>query len=113
MHVLMNLALQDKVRVMYLMNPDLQDKMHVLYPWPTGQDKCTVPDLQDKVRVLNQRTSANVFLPQAAEMYQLNTSQVYKHHLMNLGLQDNVRVMFLMNPGIYNHKPLSYWTSHS
>ena len=82
--------------------PDLQDKINVPYP-----------DLQDKVHVLTQWTSANVFLPQAAEMYQLSTSQVYKHHLMNLGLQDNVRVMFLMNPGIYNHKPLSYWTSHS
>ena len=29
-------------------------------------------------------------LPQVAEMYQLDTSQVYMHHLMNLGLQDKV-----------------------
>ena len=63
---------------------------------------CT-SDLQDKIHVLTQWTSANVFLPQAAEMYQLNTSQVYKHHLMNLGLQDNVGVMFLMNFGLQDN----------
>ena len=49
-----------------------------------------------------------MFLPQAAEMYQLNTSQVYKHHLMNLGLQDNVRVMYSMNSGLQDNVYVMY-----